>query len=176
MLTAAGSGYSALARHRRDAMARGRDLRRLGLLHLPARRAQRRGLVRRPAAHRRPQATATTAIFNEDRAEIARRDGTLTTTLEVLVSAEDDAEVRRLTLSNFGAQPREIEVTSYAELVLAPPAADAAHPAFSKLFVETEHLADLGALLAHRRRRSPDEPEVWAAHLAVVDGRVRPRP
>ncbi len=111
------------------------------------------------------------AIFNEDRAEIARRDGTLTTTLEVLVSAEDDAEVRRLTLSNFGAQAREIEVTSYAELVLSASAADAAHPAFSKLFVETEHLADLGALLAHRRRRGPDEPEVWAAHLAVVDGR-----
>ncbi|HXQ12280.1 MAG TPA: glucoamylase family protein [Caulobacteraceae bacterium] len=112
-----------------------------------------------------------TAIFNEDRAEIARRDRTLTTTLEVLVSAEDDAEVRRLTLSNFGALAREIEITSYAELVLAPRAADAVHPAFSKLFVETEHLADTGALLAHRRRRSPDEPEVWAAHLAVVAGR-----
>jgi cyclic beta-1,2-glucan synthetase len=111
-------------------------------------------------------------VFNEDRAQISRRDGMLATTLEVLVSAEDDAEVRRVTLSNFGAQPREIEVTSYAELVLAPAAADAAHPAFSKLFVETEHLPGFGALLAHRRRRAPDEPEIWAAHLAVVDGDV----
>ncbi len=108
--------------------------------------------------------------FNEDRAEFARRDGTLTTTLDVLVSSEDDAEVRRVTISNHGDAMREIEVTSYAELVLAPTAADFAHPAFSKLFIETEHLAPLGAILATRRRRAPTEPQVWAAHLAVVDG------
>ena len=108
--------------------------------------------------------------FNEDRAEFTRRDGALATTLEVLVSAEDDAEVRRVTISNFGDQPREVEVTSYVELVLASQAADVAHPAFSKLFIETEHLAGLGAILATRRRRAPTEPEVWAAHLAVVDG------
>jgi len=106
--------------------------------------------------------------FNEERAEYVHRDGGLVTTLEVLVSAEDDAEVRRVTVSNFGDQPREIEVTSYAELVLGPQAADVAHPAFSKLFVETEHLAGLGAILATRRRRAPTEPQVWAAHLAVV--------
>ena len=108
--------------------------------------------------------------FNEDRAEFTRVDGALTTTLHVLISAEDDAEVRRVTISNNGGTTREIEITSYAELVLAPQAADIAHPAFSKLFVETEHLPGLGALLATRRRRSPEEPEVWAAHLAVVDG------
>jgi cyclic beta-1,2-glucan synthetase len=108
--------------------------------------------------------------FNEDRAQFVRRDGELTTTLEVLVSAEDDAEVRRVTISNLGDQPREIEITSYAELALALQAADVTHPAFSKLFVETEHLARLGAILATRRRRGPTEPEVWAAHLAVVDG------
>jgi cyclic beta-1,2-glucan synthetase len=108
--------------------------------------------------------------FNEDRVEFTRRDGALATTLEVLVSAEDDAEVRRVTITNFGDQPREVEVTSYVELVLASQAADAAHPAFSKLFTETEHLAGLGAILATRRRRAPTEPEVWAAHLAVLDG------
>jgi cyclic beta-1,2-glucan synthetase len=54
--------------------------------------------------------------------------------------------------------------------VLAPPAADAAHPAFSKLFVQTEFVAEAGALLATRRRRAPGEPEIWAAHLAVVEG------
>ena len=108
--------------------------------------------------------------FNEERAEFVRRDGTLTTTLEVLVSAEDDAEVRRVSLLNSGSTQREVEVTSYAELVLAEQAADVAHPAFSKLFVETEHLANVGALMATRRRRAPDEPEVWAAHLAVVHG------
>jgi cyclic beta-1,2-glucan synthetase len=111
-------------------------------------------------------------IFNEERAEFTRRDGALTTSLQVLVSAEEDAEVRRVILSNAGVRPREVEITSYAELVLAPQAADTAHPAFSKLFVETEYAKDVGALLATRRRRASDEREIWAAHLAVVDGDV----
>jgi len=114
--------------------------------------------------------------FNEDRAEITRRDGTLTTAMDVLVSAEDDAEVRRVSITNSGSWAREIEVTSYAELVLAPQAADVAHPAFSKLFVETEYLASVGAILATRRRRTPTEPEIWAAHLAVVDGEAIGKP
>src|SRR6185295_5046907 len=67
-------------------------------------------------------------------------------------------------------QAREIEVTSYAELVLAPPAADAAHQAFSSLFVQTEWVADLGALLATRRARSATDPAIWAAHIVVVEG------
>ncbi len=108
--------------------------------------------------------------FSEDRAEFRRRDGAITTTLEVLVSPEDDAEIRRVSVTNLGAQPREIEVTSYAELVLAPPAADAAHPVFSSLFVQTEAVGDLGALLATRRVRSAAEPAVWAAHTVVVEG------
>jgi len=110
--------------------------------------------------------------FSEDRAEIVRHDGTIVTTLSVAVSPEDDAEVRRVSISNLGSQPREIDVTSYAELVLAPHSADLAHPAFSKLFVQTEFVADVGTLLATRRRRSPSDPEVWAAHLAVVEGEV----
>src|SRR4029078_1945049 len=109
-------------------------------------------------------------VFNEDRAQFIRRDGTLTTTLEVLVSAEDDAEVRRVSISNSGTRVREIDVTSYAELVLAPQAADVTHPAFFKLFVETKYRAEVGAILATRRRRAASEPEIWAAHLAVVDG------
>ncbi|PZR71636.1 MAG: glycosyl transferase [Chthoniobacterales bacterium] len=110
------------------------------------------------------------ASFFEDRVEITRRDGTITTRLEVTVSPEDDAEARRITISNEGNRAREIEVTSYAEIVLAPQAADVAHPAFSNLFVQTEFVSDIGALLATRRRGSPDEPHVWLAHLAVVEG------
>ena len=68
------------------------------------------------------------------------------------------------------ARTREIELTSYAEIVLAPPAADAAHPAFSNLFVQTEFAPELGALLATRRPRSHDEPQVWAAHVVVAEG------
>lgn len=109
------------------------------------------------------------ASFFEDRAELWRRDGDITTELLVLVSPEDDAELRRLRLTNAGNREREIEVTAFAELALADPAADAAHPAFSKLFVETEHLPGCGgALLAHRRPRAPDEPAIWAAQLLVT--------
>ena len=109
-------------------------------------------------------------IFDEGRAEFIRRDGTLTTTLEILVSAEEDGEVRRLSISNAGTSTREIDVTSYAELALVVQATDVAHPAFSKLFVQTEFIADVAAILATRRRRGPNEPEIWAAQLAVMDG------
>ena len=108
--------------------------------------------------------------FREDRAEFVRRDGTITTTMDVVVSAEDAAEVRRVSIANSGPRAREIEVTSYAELVLGAQAADVAHPAFAKLFVVTEYDPDTGVILATRRRRAPEEPEIWAAHLAVVDG------
>ncbi len=108
--------------------------------------------------------------FTEDRAEFVRRDGTLTTSVEVVVSAEDDAEVRRVSVANSGTRARVIEFTSYAEIVLAPPAADHAHPAFSKLFIETEYVPASGAILATRRKRAPNEAEVWAAHLAVTSG------
>lgn len=112
------------------------------------------------------------AAFHEERAEFIREDGALTTTMDVLVSAEDDAEVRRVTLCNNGPRALELELTSYAELALASQAADVAHPAFSKLFVETEYSADSGAILATRRRRAPGEPEIWAAHLVIVDGEL----
>lgn len=110
--------------------------------------------------------------FAEDRAEFHRSDGTITTTLQVLVSPEDDAEVRRLSISNIGEDVRDLDVTSYCELALAPPAADTAHPAFSKLFVQTEYVAKLGTLLATRRARSPGEPGIWAAHHVLVEGEV----
>jgi cyclic beta-1,2-glucan synthetase len=108
--------------------------------------------------------------FFEDRAEFTRQDGSIKTVMEVAVSPENDGEVRRVCVTNLGTRPREIELTSYAELVLAPYGDDATHPAFSKLFVETEFVAGAGTLLATRRRRSPDQPEVWAAHLVVIEG------
>lgn len=109
-------------------------------------------------------------LFDEDRAEFSRHDGSLSSVLEVLVSGEDDGEVRRITLVNNGRRSQEIELTSYAELVLAPAAADDAHPAFSKLFVQTEYVAEYAALVATRRLRSGTETPVWAAHFAVVEG------
>ena len=108
--------------------------------------------------------------FREDRAEYIRRDKGLTTTLDVLVSSEDDSEVRRVSLSNTGRTEREIDVTTLSELVLTTAATDAAHPAFAKMFVQTEYLAECNAIIATRRPRSPGETPVWAAHFAVVEG------
>jgi cyclic beta-1,2-glucan synthetase len=116
------------------------------------------------------QADSYEATFTEDSAELARTDSGIATTLKIVVSPEDDAEVRHLSITNASSRMQDIEVTSYCELVLAPPAADTAHPAFSKLFVQTEYVARLGALLATRRKRSPGEPEIWVAHQAVVEG------
>lgn len=110
------------------------------------------------------------AVFCEHHAAFTHQMPRLATTTEVVVSAEDDAEARRITLTNSGRRAREIDVTSYAELVLAPPSADQAHPAFSKMFVVTDYLPELGVIIATRRRRSPHDPEVWAAHIAVVEG------
>src|ERR1700729_2961037 len=110
--------------------------------------------------------------FTEDRAEFIRVDAGFTTTLEIVVSAEDDAEVRRVAVANTGGRAPDIEITSYSEVVLAPAAADAAHQTFSKLFVQTEFVPKVGAILATRRRRSAHDPEVWAAHYAVVEGEV----
>ena len=81
------------------------------------------------------------------------------------MSPEDDAEIRRITLINQGSRARTLELTSAAELSLAPHGADRAHPAFSKLFIQTEARADLRALLAWRRPRSSDEPPIWVAQL-----------
>lgn len=105
------------------------------------------------------------AVFLEDRARVRRSDGTLSSHLEVLVSPEDDAEVRWLSLTNDGSRERDIEITSYAEVTLAPQAADVAHPAFSNLFVRTEFLPDERALLATRRPRKAGDDQLWAAHV-----------
>ncbi|WP_236611926.1 GH36-type glycosyl hydrolase domain-containing protein [Phenylobacterium zucineum] len=170
LLTAAGAGYSrwrgqALTRWREDGVRDDWG----AFLYL---RDMRSGQVW--SAGYQPTAAEPSdfgVTFFADRAEYWRRDGELLTELVVLVSAEDDGELRRLTLTNTGDAEREIEITSYGELALAPDAADVAHPAFSKLFVDTEHQATVGgALLATRRRRAPDEPEIWAGHLAVVEG------
>ena len=102
--------------------------------------------------------TAGVAAFAASRHGIQART-------EIVVSPQDDVEVRRLRLTNHSATARLIAVTSYAEVVLAPAATDAAHQAFSKLFVETEILREQRAILCSRRPRAPDEPTPWLFHL-----------
>ncbi len=109
--------------------------------------------------------------FLAEKATFHRRDDDIATELDIAVSTEDDVEVRRLALTNKGDRAREIEVTSYAEIVLAAPDDDLAHPAFGKLFVETEYLPESAALLCRKRPRSTEQPGVWAFHAMSIEGR-----
>ena len=109
-------------------------------------------------------------IFSEGRAEFRRRDNDIDMHTEIAVSPEDDIELRRIRITNRSRRHRAIEVTSYAEVVLAPPATDALHPAFSNLFVQTEILHQHRAILCTRRPRSKGEPVPWMLHLMAMHG------
>ena len=106
-----------------------------------------------------------------ERATYHRVDDGIATNLDITVSMEDDVEVRRVAITNHSDRLREIEITSYAEIALAAPAADLSHPAFGKLFVETQFRPDCSALLCRRRPGGFDGEEVWAVHVISVDGR-----
>lgn len=110
------------------------------------------------------------AIFVQSRAEFRRCDQAIEVHTEISVSPEDDVEIRRLTLTNLSSATRRIEVTSYAEVVLAPLNADLAHRSFSNLFVQTEILSDRQAILCTRRRREPGEQMPWMFHLFAAPG------
>jgi cyclic beta-1,2-glucan synthetase len=109
---------------------------------------------------------SASAHFSADRAEFHRNLSGVETCLEVTVAPDDDVELRRFIVTNRSLRSRQLEFTSYAELALAPHAADKAHPAFSKMFVETEYL-EPGVLIAHRRLQSPEDPSIWAAHVLI---------
>jgi cyclic beta-1,2-glucan synthetase len=107
--------------------------------------------------------------FHEDRVEYRRRDAVIETQLDVVVSTEDDAEIRRLTLVNTSQERVEIELTSYLEVVLNLPPADLAHPAFSNLFINTEFVPMNQCLLACRRPQSADEAVPWSGHVVMSE-------
>jgi cellobiose phosphorylase len=116
------------------------------------------------------------AIFVQARAEYRRRDQAIEAHTEISVSPEDDVEIRRVTLTNLSSRSRQIEVTSYAEVVLAPLNADLAHRGFSNLFVQTEILPERQAILCTRRRRTPGEQVPWMFHLLAAPGAVADEP
>ena len=107
-----------------------------------------------------------------DRVTFRRADGPVETSTEIAVVPEDSAEVRRITVTNNSDRPREVELTSYGEIVLAPPETDRAHPAFANLFVETEWHAWCTAITATRRPRSATEQPLWCVHV-VATGKER---
>ncbi len=108
------------------------------------------------------------AIFSDARAEFRVRERDFDAHTEIVVSPEDDIELRRTHITNRGRGRRTIELTSYAEVVLAPAIADTLHPAFSKLFVQTELVPALQAIVCSRRPRSRDEHTPWMCHLLAV--------
>ncbi len=107
-------------------------------------------------------------VFSQGRAEFRRQEQNFETHTEIVVSSEDDVEMRRVHISNRSRRKRYLEVTSYAEVVLTSPAADAAHPAFSNLFVQTEILPQRDAILCTRRPRGAGDPQPWLFHLMKV--------
>ncbi|HEX6202945.1 MAG TPA: glucoamylase family protein, partial [Thermoanaerobaculia bacterium] len=132
----------------------------------------RSGVVWRPTYQSGAGESADYRVtFQPEKAVFRRREAGIATLLEIAVSTEDDVEVRRLRITNHDDRPREIEVTSYAEIVLAPPEDDLAHPSFVKLFVESEYLPDSAALLFRRRPRGADEDALWAVHVLALEGR-----
>ena len=107
-------------------------------------------------------------VFSQGRAEFRRQEQNFETHTEIVVSSEDDVEMRRVHISNRSRRKRVLEVTSYAEVVLTAAAADAAHPAFSNLFVQTEILPQRDAILCTRRPRGAGDPQPWMFHLMKV--------
>ncbi len=116
------------------------------------------------------------AIFTQARAEFRRTDDEIETYTQVSVSPEDDIELRRVTVTNRSEFPRTIELTSYAEVVMAPQAQDEAHPAFSNLFVQTEWVAERQAIYCTRRARSAEEQPPWMTHMMSVRGTTASEP
>jgi cellobiose phosphorylase len=116
------------------------------------------------------RADSYAALFTEGRAEYRRRDLDYEAYTEIVVSPEDDIELRRLRVTNHSEVPRTIEVTSYAEVVLAPQAADALQPSFGNLFVQTEIVQARRTILCTRRPRSAAEPTPWMFHLIAPNG------
>ena len=107
-------------------------------------------------------------LFASDRATFHRRDGDIETQMEVAVVPGEPAGVRKLTIFNRSQEEREIELTSYMEVVLAKPDSDRAHPAFGNLFVQTEWLPGSAAVLAMRRPRSATDRSPWCGHVVAT--------
>lgn len=108
------------------------------------------------------------AIFTQARAEFRHQHASLEVHTEISVSPEDDVELRRIRITNRSSVQRRIELTSYSEVVLTSPAAEAMHPAFNNLFIQTEFLPEASALLCSRRASSPEETPPWLLHLMLV--------
>ncbi|MDQ2927851.1 MAG: hypothetical protein M3R22_06765 [Pseudomonadota bacterium] len=169
MVTDEGSGYSrwnglAVTRWREDAVLES------GGTFLYLRDAEDGEVWSATARPVESRPGACTMQLATGQATFSRRDHELEVVTTIAVAADDDVELRRLHITNLSSRRRHLNITSFAEIVLAPPATDAAHLAFSKIFVETEIEPALGAIVATRRPSTPDEARAWCFHQAVIHG------
>jgi len=91
------------------------------------------------------------AIFSPHQAEFKRVDGDISSHTAVSLSPNHNLEIRKLTLTNSGKVAKQIEITSYLEVVLDSYQADLSHPAFNKLFIESEFIEEQSVFLSKRR-------------------------
>ena len=124
------------------------------------------------AEPRRAPGETAQAFFCDDKATFTKTVGMLRSEVECIVLSESNGEARRLTLWNDSDRDHHIEVTSFAEVALAYDTADAAHPAFSKMFVRSEIGGDNPTIYAERRRRSDGEPAIALAHFVTFGAGV----
>ncbi|WP_232476366.1 GH36-type glycosyl hydrolase domain-containing protein [Flavisphingomonas formosensis] len=117
-----------------------------------------------------PGTIESEVTFHADKVEFHQRKAELTVQTVICVAKADDLEIRRVTLVNHADRPRKFEIFSYAEIVLAPPADAARHPAFNKLFVGAEKPPSLGGLLFQRRPRGPSERPPVLLQRLIGDG------
>jgi len=112
------------------------------------------------------------AEFNLDKAKFSRKDGNIETVTEIVVSPEENFEIRKLILNNLGDKARSIEITSYMEITLATFGADVVHPAFSNLFVQTEYDEKENILIGSRRGRVKDAKIPYIFHKVIAHGEL----
>lgn len=112
------------------------------------------------------------AIFSMDKIEYVRKDELIKTHTEITISPIDNIEVRRITLGNESNEDVEIEVTSFIELSNDTYDSDLAHPAFSKLFNETEYVIGSNMIVGKRRPREENEKKRFVVHFVVCDGKM----
>jgi cyclic beta-1,2-glucan synthetase len=110
------------------------------------------------------------ATFSVERADFRTHAHGVSVHVEVTVPPEDDLEIRRVTLRHSGFGPRRLRIVSYAEACLAPQATDRRHPVFNSLFIQSEVLPELNALLISRRPRQAAEEAIYVLHMLVPEG------
>lgn len=114
--------------------------------------------------------------FSPHKVDIERRFEDITAQMTLVVHPRDDVEIRRITMTNHSSSTKRLTITSYGEVVLAPPQADSRHPVFNKLFIQSEFYAEQNALLFSRRPRSNDETPIFLGHalaLETMDHRLK---